>query len=201
MRPSDPFTIGSCCGALACLSNRYPYSGDSAFSSSCARSRRYPSSRRDAVGRLPPPATGHRVKKSGAFVSQASDYPLAREGIVTAGYFETFQTKVLSGREFTPADVATSQAVAIVNQSFARTHFPAVDPLGRRVKRIRPGSNEPWMTIVGVVPDLIMEGIGNNNASAVGYYIPIPQTMSRRRATRSDPRGAGRADVAKSDPR
>jgi hypothetical protein len=32
------------------------------------------------------------------------------------------------------------------------------------------------MTIVGVVPDLLMEGIGNNNASPVGYYIPIAQS-------------------------
>ena len=44
------------------------------------------------------------------------------------------------------------------------------------MKRIRPNANEPWLTIVGVVPDLIMEGIGNNNASPVGYYIPIPQS-------------------------
>jgi ABC-type antimicrobial peptide transport system permease subunit len=43
------------------------------------------------------------------------------------------------------------------------------------MKRIRPTA-EPWMTIVGVVPDLIMEGIGNNNASPVGYYIPIAQS-------------------------
>ena len=44
------------------------------------------------------------------------------------------------------------------------------------MKRIRPGSKEPWLTIVGVVPDLLMEGIGNNNASPVGYYIPIAQS-------------------------
>src|SRR4029079_13996301 len=42
--------------------------------------------------------------------------------------------------------------------------------------RIRPASQEPWMTIVGVVPDLLMEGIGNNNASPIGYYIPIAQS-------------------------
>jgi ABC-type antimicrobial peptide transport system permease subunit len=48
--------------------------------------------------------------------------------------------------------------------------------MGRRFKRIRPGSQEPWLTIVGVVPDLLMQGIGNNNASPVGYYIPIPQS-------------------------
>ncbi|MEO8078461.1 MAG: ABC transporter permease, partial [Acidobacteriota bacterium] len=125
------------------------------------------------------PAAGNGsigVQIEGTSYPQASDYPLAREGIVTAGYFETFQTTVLSGREFTPADVATSQAVAIVNQSFGRTHFPGLDPVGHRIKRIRPATQEPWLTIVGVVPDLIMEGIGNNNASPVGYYIPIAQS-------------------------
>src|SRR4029078_10266746 len=82
----------------------------------------------------------------------------------------------VSGREFAPADVATSLPVAIVNQSFARVHFPGVDPVGHQRRRIRPGKNEPWLTIVGVVPDLLMEGIGNNNASPVGYYIPIAQS-------------------------
>ena len=125
------------------------------------------------------PAAGNgsiTVQIEGQSYPQTSDYPLAREGIVTGGYFDTFQTKILSGREFTPADVATSQRVAIVNESFARTHFPNIDPVGHQMKRIRPASKEPWMTIVGVVPDLIMEGIGNNNASAVGYYIPIAQS-------------------------
>jgi len=102
--------------------------------------------------------------------------PLAREGIVTAGYFDTFEAKVKSGREFTVGDTATSRPVALINESFARTHFPNLDPLGRQFKRSRPGSNEPWLTIVGVVPDLIMEGIANNNASPVGYYIPIAQS-------------------------
>jgi putative ABC transport system permease protein len=125
------------------------------------------------------PAAGNgsiAVQIEGRSYPQTSDYPLAREGIVTAGYFDTFQTKVLRGREFTPADAAAGQPVAIVNESFARTHFPGVDAVGHQMKRIRPASKEPWLTIVGVVPDLIMEGIGNNNASAVGYYIPIAQS-------------------------
>jgi len=125
------------------------------------------------------PAAGNgviSVQIEGKAYPQKADYPLAREGIVTAGYFETFQTRLLSGREFTPADVATSQPVAIINESFARTHFPNLDPIGHQMKRIRPASTEPWLTVVGVVPDLIMEGIGNNNASSVGYYIPISQS-------------------------
>ena len=125
------------------------------------------------------PATGNGsipVMIEGKAYPQRTDYPLAREGIVTGGYFGTFQTKVLSGREFTTADVAASQPVAIVNESFARTHFPKIDPVGHQMKRVREGRNEPWLTIVGVVPDLLMQGIGNNNASPVGYYIPIAQS-------------------------
>jgi predicted permease len=125
------------------------------------------------------PAAGNGaipVQIQGKAYATENESPLAREGIVTAGYFDTFQTPVLSGREFTPADTSTAQPVAIINTSFARTHFPGLDPIRRQFKRIRPGSKEPWLTIVGVVPDLLMEGIGNNNASPVGYYIPIPQS-------------------------
>ena len=126
------------------------------------------------------PAAGNgaiRVQIEGKAYPQDSDYPLAREGIVTAGYFETFQTRLLNGREFRMTDVTTSQPVAIINESFARVHFPNLDPMGRKMRRVIAASpKEPWLTIVGVVPDMLMEGIGNNNASPVGYYIPIAQS-------------------------
>jgi predicted permease len=125
------------------------------------------------------PAAGNgsvTVSIAGRAYARESDYPLVREGIVTPGYFETFQTPVLAGREFHSRDTAGGQPVAIVNESFARAYFPGADPLGRQFKRIRRDANEPWLTVVGVVPDLLMEGIGNNGASPVGYYIPIAQS-------------------------
>lgn len=125
------------------------------------------------------PAAGNGtipVQIAGKAYPDKNASPLAREGIVTSGYFATFKTPILSGREFASSDIATSQPVAIINASFARTHFPDLDPMGRQFMRIRPGAKEPWLTVVGVVPDLLMEGIGNNNASPVGYYIPIAQS-------------------------
>jgi putative ABC transport system permease protein len=125
------------------------------------------------------PAAGNGtipVQIPGHAYAQNSDYPLAREGIVTSGYFDTFRTRLIAGREFLTSDIAGSQPVAIVNASFARAHYANLDPMGRQFRRIRPGGKEPWLTIVGVVPDLLMEGIGNNNASPVGYYIPIAQS-------------------------
>ena len=157
------------------------------------------------------PAAGNgviSVQIEGKAYLQNADYPLAREGIVTAGYFDTFETHVLSGREFTTADSATSQPVAIINESFARVHFPSLNPIGHQMKRIRPNSKEPWLTIVGVVPDLIMEGLGNNNASPIGYYIPISQSDVANGVriavrTRGEPGGITslvRAAVASLDP-
>ena len=125
------------------------------------------------------PAAGNGVipvQIQGQAYANDNDSPLAREGIVTPGYFETFQTPLRGGREFTPADTSTSQPVAIVNEAFARAHFPDADPIGRQFRRVRPPASEPWLTIVGVVPDLLMQGIGNNNASPIGYYIPIAQS-------------------------
>src|SRR4029078_2471214 len=86
------------------------------------------------------PAAGNGsipVQIAGKAYSHESDHPLAREGIVTPGYFETFQTSVVSGREFSTGDSATGRPVAIVNQSFALAHFPGGDPLGRPFERRR----------------------------------------------------------------
>ena len=128
-----------------------------------------------------------------------SDSPLAREGIVTPGYFDTFQTPVVSGREFThwrrrdqPARRDRQRIVC------ARALSGSIDAVGHQFKRVRPGSREPWLTIVGVVPDLLMEGIGNNNASPVGYY--IPDLAKRRRQRRTD-RACARAASPAASPR
>ena len=83
------------------------------------------------------PAAGNGtvpVQIQGKAYAHESDSPLAREGIVTPGYFETFQTPVHRGREFTVADNSSSQPVAIINESFSRLHFAGVDPIGAPVQ-------------------------------------------------------------------
>lgn len=116
------------------------------------------------------------VQIEGEKYLRESDSLLAREGIITAGYFATFRTRILNGREFTESDNAAGRPVAVINESFAKMHFGQSNPLGRQFKRIRPNSQEPWLTIVGVVPDLLMQGLRNTGASPLGYYIPIAQS-------------------------
>jgi len=70
---------------------------------------------------------------------------------VSPGYFETLGTPLVRGRGLTAADRNGAPLVALVNQTFVRQFFPAVDPLGHR---IRHGSGAPWLTVVGVVNDI-----------------------------------------------
>jgi putative ABC transport system permease protein len=141
------------------------------------------------------PAAGNgalAIQLEGKVYSRDNEYPIVREGIVTPGYFPTFQTRLLQGRDFTTADRPGRAAVAIVNASFARTFFPDTDPLGRRFRKGRGIMANEWLTVVGVVPDLLMEGLGNNDQSPVGYYIPIAQSdvtnfVSIALRTRGDP--------------
>ncbi len=125
---------------------------------------------------LPARGNGMRVFEiEGGEYPTERDYPSAREGIVTPGYFATFETPVLDGRAFEFSDTKDNLPVALVNQSFAREFFEGDEPLGKRF-RIRQGDDVyDWMTVVGVVPDLKMEGIGNNNESPAGYYVAVDQ--------------------------
>lgn len=126
---------------------------------------------------LPASGNGERVfQVEGESYAVDTDYPLAREGIVTPGYFKTYHTEVLQGRAFTVQDRIGNQPVAVVNRSFVQRFFPDGDPLGRRIRMGREDMEAKWLTVVGVVPDLRMEGFGNNDATPVGFYIPIAQS-------------------------
>ena len=50
---------------------------------------------------------------------------------VSPKFFETVGQPVIRGRGLTDADTATSQMVAVVNQSFVKKFFPKEDPIGR----------------------------------------------------------------------
>jgi predicted permease len=105
------------------------------------------------------------------------DYPTARRAIITPGFFRTFAATVRDGREFTAFDKADSPPVAIVNQSFARKFFSGGNPIGMRIRQGRSDSTRPWMTVVGVAPDLMMGQVDNRTPE--GIYVPLEQNPSR----------------------
>ena len=50
---------------------------------------------------------------------------------ISPHFFETVGQPILRGRNFTDQDTASSQRVAIVNQTFVKKFFPKEDPMGR----------------------------------------------------------------------
>jgi predicted permease len=104
------------------------------------------------------------------------DFPIAREGIVTPGYFRTFDVDVLQGRAFQSIDRHGSLPVVVVNESFERTFFPTDKALGKRIRMGRRDDTASWLQVVGVVPDMKMEGVANLTASPAGFYIPFLQS-------------------------
>jgi len=115
----------------------------------------------------------------GAAYSTDRDYPTARSIRASVGYFETFGVRPLQGRAFEPTDDREGLPVALVNESFVRRFLPGGEVLGRRIRMGRSESEEPWLTIVGVVPDLFMQGLGNDPAEGQGIYLPLAQSDAR----------------------
>jgi putative ABC transport system permease protein len=112
----------------------------------------------------------------GAEYTEERDYPRVGLAYVSPGFFETFGVNMVAGRDFGIQDDLSSESVAIVNQSFATRLFPGEDPLGRQFRSGTSEGDNPWRTIVGVVPDMYMEGLmGRSTYHPSGYYVPLAQ--------------------------
>jgi predicted permease len=128
--------------------------------------------------------TSHLPGRGGASSSVAIEGQTRDDGsalaaamvpIVSPGYFQIFDAPPMRGRNFTPADVAGSEWVAIVNRAFEQRYFPDGSALTRRIRIGNPEA--PWLTIVGVVPDLLESGVNNWRPEAV--YRPLAQQPLR----------------------
>ena len=116
---------------------------------------------------------------------------------VSDGYFTTLGLKLREGRDFTIEDSDAKQPVAIVNASFARKHWGNQSAIGHQVRIFNPGKEQPWRTIVGVVPDTLMQGPFDQQTEAAGFYMPLlgasPATQFATVVVR--PRAGVRADI------
>ena len=101
------------------------------------------------------------------------DRPRGNFESVSDNYFATLGLKILEGRDFTIDDADTKQPVAIVNTSFARKYWGHESAIGHQVRIFNPGKPQPWRTIVGVVPDTLMQGPFDQQTDTAGFYLPL----------------------------
>jgi putative ABC transport system permease protein len=124
-------------------------------------------------------------------LTQEEAGPEADQRFVTPGYFEAMGMTMVRGRAFDERDTETSQLVAIIDESMARTFFAGDDPIGQRVKLgLRSTQQQPWRTIVGVVKHVRYRTL--EEPSRVQLYLPhaqLPVTgMSLAVKTNVEPR-------------
>jgi putative ABC transport system permease protein len=114
-------------------------------------------------------------------------YPLSTSEFVSWDYFETLGIPLLEGRSFTERDCAPEAGpVVIVNEAFARSLFPEGLPIGKRFQRafndeqraIAAQSGEPldetFHEIIGVVPNMAAQGVGNDVEVAAERHFFLP---------------------------
>jgi predicted permease len=87
---------------------------------------------------------------------------------VSHGFFATFGTSVIAGRDFAPRDFETGR-VLIVNQSFARYVLGGRNPIGQHIRivtgEVESVGGKEWYEIVGMVKDF-------------GWQLPEPHEQS-----------------------
>lgn len=84
------------------------------------------------------------------------------------GYFAALGIPLKSGREFTESDRASSERVAMINETLARTLWPGQDAVGQTM------TQDGGRRVVGVVGD-VHHG-GPENLGGPEMYLPMRQT-------------------------
>jgi predicted permease len=99
--------------------------------------------------------------------------PLRRFKFVAPGFFQTMQTRLIAGRDFTDADTYDHRNVAIVSENMARELWRS--PAGALGKRVREGMNDSWREIVGVVQDVHSDGADQKAPTTVYWPMMMPK--------------------------
>jgi predicted permease len=103
-----------------------------------------------------------------------SDTPVeAERRFVTPEYFQAMGITLVKGRAFTDADTAGATQTAIVDETFARLHWPNQDAIGKRIKLGGYQSQSSWITVVGVVRHVKSQRF--DTVSNVQTYFPFYQ--------------------------
>ena len=99
--------------------------------------------------------------------------PLRRFKFVAPGFFQTMQTRLIAGRDFTWTDTYDHRNVTIVSENMARELWRS--PAGALGKRLREGMNDSWREIVGVVQDVHSDGADQKAPATVYWPMMMPK--------------------------
>jgi putative ABC transport system permease protein len=130
-----------------------------------------------SVGTNPPMTDSHDrtdITVEGMLLPKRGSFPHPDTHVISPGYLTTMGIPLLSGRNFTQADIESAQPVGIINAKLAKEFFPNGDAVGKRFMFGRPSTDAPiWIQIVGVVGDTKLYGL--TNPARLETYRPFLQ--------------------------
>ena len=104
-------------------------------------------------------------------VYERGHYPEGFIRIVSDGYLQAMGIRLLAGRAFSAEDTQSSQPVAVINETLARTLWPGQNALGQIV--MGQGTGGPGRQVVGIVSDVRHRALEQN--SGCELYFPVSQ--------------------------
>jgi predicted permease len=95
---------------------------------------------------------------------------------VSPDYFDAMGVRLLHGRAFSTSDRADAPGVVIVSRSLADRFWPGGDALGKRLTLSGDRARADWLTVVGVVDDVLQREITGSRDAAI--YSPYAQVTT-----------------------
>lgn len=132
-----------------------------------------------AIADRVPMQEGRRVdyEVAGEPLSEVHSRPRLSLLTIGPGYFHTLGVKVPSGREFDQFDEAAGAPVVVVNQRLVSILWPGQDALGKRLRWFDGATPGPWLTVVGVVPNIVQSDLTRQALEPLAY-VPYRQKPS-----------------------
>jgi putative ABC transport system permease protein len=126
------------------------------------------------------PLDGQRGFSTITIAGQESDavgqIPSVQGNMVSEDYFALMRIPLRRGRTFTAIDQMNTDRVVIVNDELAQRYFAGQDPVGQRLHFGAPRTEAPWLTIVGVVGNVLSDTLEGQTRPTV--YRPLTQASS-----------------------
>ncbi|MEN3329609.1 MAG: hypothetical protein V7638_4416 [Acidobacteriota bacterium] len=107
------------------------------------------------------------ITLEGADAAATQTRSSAEAHAVTARYFQTMGIPFVHGQDFAELYRSDQPLEFIVSESFARRYWPNDSAIG---KRFRPGSNNPFGIVVGIVADV--RTLNSADDTAPAFYFP-----------------------------
>jgi putative ABC transport system permease protein len=129
---------------------------------------------------------GTSVRVEGQIKVDSQEAPIAHYWIVSPEYFHTVGLSLRRGRLFDEHDADQARSVVVISERLALHLFPGQDAIGKYVRPLFPtNTNAFWIpysrnvpfTIVGIVPDIIEDGL--LPLAQPQMYLPYRQNPTR----------------------